>query len=277
MRESPAVQPVEGVPSLATTMSFDRLGTVAVVDLEAACEMYGRENLPYPLGRTRPVGSVWLATRNVPSIDDRLDGGDLVGIRAWVAAIVRADVCVECRVTFNDQDTPDLRMHGVRAGDLAFLAVQSTDRDAVDVVAIYAVSPEVVGALIADSVGLGGAGTHPRIMVASRADHLSTTTDLAEEPEDLDFLVAEAVSDDKPVHPVDERHVLATGTVQAGGNSAPRFSVDPERRVLRWVQVLDDGDYLSASDEAKYFEPLDAEMLRAYIDGLIADEFAMTR
>jgi hypothetical protein len=165
----------------------------------------------------------------------------------------------------------------VRAGDRGFLAVQSTDRDAVDVVVIYAVSPEVVCALIADSVGLVGAGTHPRIMVASCVDQLSTTTDLAENSDDLNFLVAETVSDDQPVHSVDERRILATGTLQAGGNSAPRFSIDPERRVLRWVQVVDDGDYLSASGEADYFEPLDAEMLRACIDVLIADDLAAKR
>jgi hypothetical protein len=273
MKESPAVQSVAHEPSLATTVSFDRLGTVAVVDLEAACEMYGREDLPYPLGRTRPVGSVWLATRDVPSIDDRLNGGDLVSIRAWVEAIVRADVCVECRVTFSDQDRPDLRMHGVRAGDLGFVAVQGTDRDAVDIVAIYAVLPGLLGALIADSVGLVGAGTHARIKVASCADRLSTTTNLAEEPDDLDFLVADAVWGEQSVHTVDERHVLATGTVQVRCDPA-RFRVDPVRRVLRWVQVLDDGDYLSASDQAEYLESLDAEMLRACIDGLIAEELA---
>jgi hypothetical protein len=78
------------MPSLATTVAFDEVGTVAVVDLEAACELYGRDMLPYPLGRSRPVGSVWLATRDVGLIDDRLNGGDLHGIRAWVEALVRA-------------------------------------------------------------------------------------------------------------------------------------------------------------------------------------------
>ncbi|SUA03161.1 Uncharacterised protein [Mycolicibacterium fortuitum] len=51
-------------PSLDTE-SLDAVGTIAVVDLEAACELYGRDMLPYPLGRSRPVGSVWLLTREV--------------------------------------------------------------------------------------------------------------------------------------------------------------------------------------------------------------------
>lgn len=71
---------------LSTAVASNLVGTVAVVDLEAACEQYGRDELPYPLGRTRPVGSVWLATRDVEPIDDRLEFGDLRGVRSWVEA-----------------------------------------------------------------------------------------------------------------------------------------------------------------------------------------------
>lgn len=108
---------------------------------EAACELYGRDTLPYPLGRSRPVGSVWLLTRDVGPIEDRLNGGDLARVRAWVEAFVRADVCVGCRVSLSGRDTPDLRLNGLLAGDLGFVAVQHSDPDGVDAVDVYAVSP----------------------------------------------------------------------------------------------------------------------------------------
>ncbi|MGK2869859.1 MAG: hypothetical protein ACSLFA_25065, partial [Mycobacterium sp.] len=74
------------------------LCTVAVVDLEAACALYGRDALPPPFGRSRPVGSVWLLSRDVAPIEERLHDGDLREARAWVEALVRAEVCMECRV-----------------------------------------------------------------------------------------------------------------------------------------------------------------------------------
>jgi hypothetical protein len=265
------------MPSLTTTVSAELLGTVAVVDLEAACELYGRAVLPYPLGRSRPVGSVWLATREVEPIDDRLTDGDLRGIRAWVEALVRADVCVECRVTFTDEDSPDLRLHALRSGEVGFAAVQSSDRDAVDIVDIYTMSPEVLGAVIADSVGLTGAGEHARIAVPGFEDRLPASPEMLEEYDDFGFPIPRAEPQEPAVRTVERHDVVATGTVQSRYDPARHWGVDPERRVLQWVQVGDDGDYLYAPGDAGYAEPVDAETLCAYIDGLIADEFAVMR
>jgi hypothetical protein len=265
------------MPSLATTVSFDLVGTVAVVDLEVACELYGRDMLPYPLGRSRPVGSVWLATREVEPIDDRLNDGDLRGIRAWVEALVRADVCVECRVSFSDDDTPDLRLHGLQAGELGFAAVQRSDRHAVDTVDIYAVSPGVLGEVIADSAGLLGPGVHTRIAVAGGGDRLPAPPEMVDEYDDFGFPIPHTDSRDPAVRTVDGRDVVATGTVQSRHDPARHWGVDPERRLLQWVQISDDGDYMYAPGGAGYAEPLDAETLRVCIDRLIVDDLAVMR
>lgn len=250
-------------PSLDTE-SLDAVGTIAVVDLEAACELYGRDMLPYPLGRSRPVGSVWLLTREVGAIEDRLNGGDLTGIRAWVEAFVRADVCVGCRVSLSDDGAPDLRLQGLSADESGLVAVQRSDADGVDVVDIYSTSPAGVSAAIADSVGLLGPGSHSRIAVAGLEDRLpAPPPEAVDEYDDFGFQIPHAESDGPPVHMVDARDVAAIGTVQSLSGST-RY----------WVTVDGDGDYLYAPDDAGYAEPLDAETLRACLDGTVSDAIA---
>lgn len=261
-------------PSLDTTVPLDLMGTVAVVDLEAACELYGRDMLPYPLGRSRPVGSVWLLTRDAGPIEDRLNGGDLAGVRTWVESFVRADVCVECRVNFSYEDIPDLRLHGLRAGEVGFVAVQRRDRDALDVVDIYAVRPEFLGAVLADSVGLVGAGAHARIAVAGSGDRLPDLPEMVDEYDDFGFPIPDAAPRGPAVRTLDKSDVVATGTVQSRYAPAQHWGVDAERQILQWVQVGDDGDYMYVPDDAGYAEPLDVAMLRTCIDELIVDDVA---
>lgn len=242
-------------PSLETTVPLELVGTAAVVDLEAACELYGRDMLPYPLGRSRPVGSVWLLTREVGAIENRLNGGDLFGVRAWVEAFVRADDCVGCRVSFSAEGAPDLRVSGLRAADSGFVAVQRSDSGGIDVVDLYAASPADLAAATADSVGLVGAGSHARIAVVGLEDRLPAPTELADEYDDLGFPIPRAEPDGPAVHVVDGSDVAAIGTVQSLSGST-RY----------WVQVDGDGDYLYAPDDAGYAEPLDAETLRACLE-----------
>ena len=251
------------MPSLATTVAFDPVSTVAVVDLEAACELYGRDMLPYPLGRSRPVGSVWLATRDVGLIDDRLNGGDLHGVRAWVEALVRADICVGCRVSFLGDDTPDLRLHALRADESGFFAVQRRDRDGVDAVDIYEVSPQDLGEVVADSVGLVGAGSEVCVAVTGCGDRLPAPAELHDEYDDFGFLIPPAEPRDPALRIVDGRDVVSIGTVQSWRDG------DANHRFLQWVQVADDGDYLYAAGDAGYAEPLDTESLRACIESVI--------
>lgn len=253
-------------PSLATAVPLDLIGTATVVDLEAACELYGRDMLPYPLGRSRPVGSVWLLTREVPPIEDRLNGGDLARIRAWVEAVVRADVCVGCRVSLSD-DTPDLRLHALRADELGFVAVQHRDSDGVDIVDIYAVlSPGSFGTVIADAVALVGPGSHPCLAVTGCGDRLPAPPEVDDEYDDFGFPIPHAEPRGPSVHVVDGRHVVAIGSLQS--------RCDQTRH---WVQIDDDGDYLYAPGDAGYAEPLDAEGLRTCVAELIAADVADTR
>ena len=245
-----------------------------MVDLETACELYGRNALPYPLGRRRPVGSVWLATRQVRPIAQRLADGDLYRVRAWVEALVRADVCVECRVRQLGQD--DLRLHAVRAGALGFVAAQGIDSDGVDVVDVFAVAPSALAAVITESVGLIGAGAHPRIAVARGGNHLPEPPESIEEHDDLGFPLPPTDVDEPAISVVDIQDVTASGTVQTRYEPARWWGTDPQRRILQWVNVSGDGDYLYAAD-AGYAEPVTADMLRGFIEGFIADDMETAR
>ena len=261
-------------PSLATAFPAEHTGTIAVVDLETACELYGRNALPYPLGRRRPVGSVWLATRQVRPIAQRLADGDLYRVRAWVEALVRADVCVECRVRQLGQD--DLRLHAVRAGALGFVAAQGIDSDGVDVVDVFAVAPSALAAVITESVGLIGAGAHPRIAVVGGGNHLPEPPESIEEYDDLGFPLPPTDVDEPAISVVDIQDVTASGTVQTRYEPARWWGTDPQRRILQWVNVSGDGDYLYAAD-AGYAEPVTADMLRGFIEGFIADDMEAAR
>ncbi|CAA0082550.1 Uncharacterised protein [Mycolicibacterium vanbaalenii] len=260
----------DGVSIAATPVD-----TVAVVDLESACALFGREAPPYPLGRSRPVGSVWLATRAGEPVADRIAAGDLPGVRSWVEALVRSDVCVECRVTHSDADTPDVRLHALRGGESGFVARQTRDQDGVDVVDIYSVAPDALATAIAESVGLVGAGAHPRIVVAAGESRLPTMPETAEEYDDLGFPVQRADPDESPARMIDGSEVVATGTVQTRHEPARRWGTDPQRRMLQWVQISGDGDYIYEFDG--HAEPLSRDMLRGFIEGFIADDMEAAR
>ncbi len=250
-------------PNLATALPLELVGTAAVVDLEAACELFGCETLPYPLGRSRPVGSVWLLTRDVGPIEDRLDGGDLRGLRTWVEAVARAEMWVGCRVSYRDDDIPDLRLNGVRTDEVAFIAVQRNHPEVVDIVDVYAVSSADLGAVVADSVGLVRAGVHPRIAVSGCGDRLPAPTELMDEYDNFGFPIPPA---GPSVRAVDGRDVEVIGTLES--------LCGPARH---WVRPDDDGDYLYVPGDAGFAEPLDAGTLRSYIDGLIGNADADIR
>ena len=250
--------------------SFARVGTVAVVDLESACALYGLGILPFPLGRSRPVGSMWLATRDVAPIENRLDDGDLRDVRVWVEALSRPDVCIECRVYPLDGSAPDLRLHALRTAEEGFAAVQHRDDDGVDIVEIYAVPPALLGAVIAEPVGLVGAGGHPRIAVTGGGERLPEPAESVDEYDDLGLSITHLEPRQSAVS-VDARDVVAIGTVQARHEPAPSWGVDSARPILRWAQVRGDGDYLYEADDSGYLEPLNLSLLNACIDGLIAD------
>lgn len=249
--------------------------SVAVVDLEAACELFGWQTLPYPLGRSRPVGSVWLATRVGQPIEDRLARGDLPGVRDWVEALVRADVCVECRVHHLDGRTLDVRVHGLRSGGSGFVAVQGRDRDGVDIVDIHPVAPQALAGAIVESAKLVGAGVHPRIAVAGGGSPLPQMPDAVEEYDDLGFPLPRADPDELPARVLDSSEVVLTGTLQTRNQPAPQWGTDPQRRMLQWVQVAGDGDYIYGFDGQA--EPLSPEMLRGFLEGFIADDMEAAR
>lgn len=250
-------------------MAANVVGTVAVVDLEAACALYGHDSLPSPLGRSRPVGSVWLLSRGGAPIERRLDDGDLRDVRTWLASLAQAEVTVECRVRFSDVATPDIRVHGVRAAESGFVAVQRLDGDGVDVVDIHRVSPHALGAVFADAVGLAGAGSRLRIAVTGRGNELPAAPESIEQYDDFGFLIPSAEPRDTALDVVDGADVVAVATLQTWQNPDRHRGGDANSHVLQWIQVDDDGDYLYAPGGVGYAEPMDVELLRTGIEELI--------
>ncbi len=150
--------------------------------------------------------------------------GDLPGVRSWVEALVRSDVCVECRVHSLGAHTLDLRLHALRAGESGFVAGQTREQDGVDVVDIYSVAPDALAAAIAESVGLVGAGAHPRIAVAGGGSRLpKKTPETLEEFDDLGFPVRRAESDEMPARVINGSEVVVTGTVQTRNEPARQW------------------------------------------------------
>ncbi|WBP93837.1 hypothetical protein O6072_22830 [Mycolicibacterium neoaurum] len=244
-------------------------GTFAVVDMEAACALYGRDTLPEPLGRTRPVGSLWLLSRDMGPVENRLHGGDLHEVRKWVRALVEVEVCLELRVSFAALDTPDLRVHGLLSGHTGFIATQRVDREGVDVVDIAEVAPHALGSALSGSVPLVGAGTRIRVAVTGGERSLPAPPASADEFDDFGFLVPKAEPRDSALEIVDGRAVVSVGTLRSWHNPDHRWGGDPNRQVLQWFQI-DDGDYLYAPGAAGYAEPMDRELLRTRIDEITA-------
>jgi hypothetical protein len=164
---------------------------------------------------------------------------------------------------------PGLRLHGVRAGESGFVAVQSR-REGVDIVDIYAVPPSMLGAVIAESFGLVGAGAHPRIAVTAGDDRLPDPPEAVDEYDDLGLSITHVGPREAAVV-VDGRDVAAIGTVQSRNGPASHWGTDPGLPILRWVEMHGDGDYLYEADGDGYLEPLTTPMLIACIEGLIAD------
>ncbi|MGU3654556.1 hypothetical protein [Mycolicibacterium sp. A43C] len=244
-------------------------GTFVVVDMEAACAQYGRDTLPEPLGRTRPVGSLWLLSRGMGPVENRLNGGDLHEVRKWVQALVGAEVCLELRVGFPALDTPDLRVHGLLSGHTGFIATQRVDGEGVDVVDIVEVAPHAFGSVLSGSMPLVGAGTRIRVAVTGGESSLPAPPASADEFDDFGFLIPKAEPRDSALEIVDGRAVVAVGTLRSWHNPAHRWDGDPNRQVLQWFQI-DDGDYLYSPGAAGYAEPMDRELLRTRIDEITA-------
>lgn len=166
-------------------------------------------------------------------------------------------------MSFTDEGTLDLRVNGVAANDSAFVAVQQTDSDGVDIVDIYSLPRGDIGAAIAHSVGLEHAGFRPRIAVSGGGKQLPPPPESVDEYDAFGFPVANTGPRGPAYDKVDESDIVATGTVQSMGGGT-----------RHWVQVKDDGAYLYTCDGSGYAEPIDAFALRACIDGLIGEDLA---
>lgn len=255
-------------------METSRVGSIAVVDLEALARLRGDYSLPYPLGRSRPVGSAWLLGLDEAPLADRLNGGDPAVFRDWLESCASADIWVECRVNYTCADEPDTRIHAFRSGRSAFLAKQRPDEKLVDVVEISSLSMEDLGSVVAASVGLTKPGAHARIVVPRFSR--SSSTELRDSDEDFSVSIRDIAPDDSAPIVVDDVRVTAMGALQSRCDETARWGVDETKDVVAWVYIEDDGDYVFSPDFSIAI-PLGVDMLEKRINGLIASDVAALR
>nr|WP_238543127.1 ESX secretion-associated protein EspG [Mycolicibacterium hassiacum] len=236
--------------------SMSHVGSAAVVDLEAVCDHYGVSDLPSPLGSSRPVGSMWLLTRDLPPIDYRLEYGDLAPLRPWVAALSSADTSISCRVSYPDNATADLRLHGLRTDEAGFIAVQRSDPETVDAVDIFLVDPDDLEAVVLEYAGLVGPGSHQRVAVSANSLGLPAveTDELYDE---FGFPVYD--TGEAPPAIVSPDDIVTVGVIRARS--------DLRSSEYRWIQVRDDGAYLYP-ERSDHAEPIDSATLLHYLRAL---------
>ena len=112
--------------------------------------------------------------------------------------------------------------------------------------------------------------------MAGGRSRLPKPPEAIEEYDDLGFLLPRTDTDEPAISVVDIQDVVASGTVQTRDRPARQWGIDSFRRILQWVQVSGDGDYLYEADVG-YAEPVTADMLRGFIEGFIADDMEAAR
>lgn len=255
-------------------MSPRLVGTIDLADLDALCELRGAEFLPYPLVRQHDAAGL-----DVSSVAARFDDGDLRAFRDWIETHGNADVWVECRVLYRDDDIPDARLSACRSGGSAFLAAQRPGQNLVDV---YELSPPDLAAAIADGIRPSGPGSYPQIVIPKYINYFrESAADFADfddfDGED-DYEVT--IRADRPAveraATVRDADVVALATIQSHCEPARAWGVDWAKDFLVWVQLDGDGDYIYAA-EFQHAVPATHETLRNRIDGLIEADLAESR
>lgn len=247
---------------------MNRVGSIDLVDLVGICELQGREGLPYPFWRTQAESSV----QDASSLADRFTDGDLRVFREWAQAYVHADIWVECRVNYSSED-PDMRILAYRAGQSGFFASQRPGEDVVDV---FTLSPYELGAAIAGSVGLTTPGADTQIVIPGYLEKFMGRVDDADDG-DYEVEVSRPVSRPRRLGSVVQgADVTVMATVQSRCQPAREWGVNWGQKVVVWVQINDDGDYIYSPDFSHAI-PVTAQNLSKRIDQLIAKDVAALR
>jgi hypothetical protein len=239
-----------------------------LLDLNAICQFYGRDFMPYPFMFTAPsrFASADAFSAYTNSVPDRFMHGDLNIFNEWVTAYYAADIRVECRVQYIPADTPSMRVIACRAGQLGFLAAQRPEADQVD---IYTLSPYDLGAAISDATQLTKPGKHLEIVVPEYVSRSRAEFDTG------DFAIHHKLQSRSEVT-IPASEVTAYATVQSHWRPVRDWGFYHGKRALVWVRVNDDGEYLYVPDYP-HARPLTKSLLHKQIDLLIAEDVAILR
>ncbi|OBI82500.1 ESX secretion-associated protein EspG [Mycobacterium asiaticum] len=256
-------------------MSRRLVGTIDLADLDTLCELRGAEFLPYPL--MREGGSP--GPEAPSSVAARFDDGDLRVFRGWIETQANADVWVECRVLYRDDDIPDTRLSACRSTGLGFLAAQQPGQNLVDV---YELSPPDIAAAIADGMRPSGPGSHPHVVIPKYVNYFRESAaesggfDDLDDEDDYDVIVRADRPALEQAATVRDADVLALATVQSRCEPARAWGVDWAKDFLVWVQLDGDGDYIYDAD-FQHAVPATHETLRNRIEALIEADLAESR
>jgi hypothetical protein len=251
-----------------SSVLLSQVGTFDLLDLEAVNRFYGRDFLPFPFRFTHPSrftthDEAEAYTNTVP---DRYHHGDLKVFAECAIAYSDADIRVECRVQYIPSDTPCARVLAYRARHLGFLGVQHPNADVID---IYTISPYDLGSAITEAVSLKGPGTHSAIVIPEYVPrprhHVETDT----------LVIREKTATTTEVM-IPSSDITAYSTVQSHWRPTRNWGPDPRKKLLRWIRIKDDGDYLYTPDSS-HAKPMTKEDLRERIDRLIADDITALR
>ncbi|OBK27941.1 hypothetical protein A5634_21565 [Mycobacterium asiaticum] len=243
----------------------DVIGSITVMDLAAICELEGRE-LPYPFALTEHSAAIVQPESSVATTFlDRFNTGEFRTFGPWMSAYVDADIWVECRVHYGQEERPDARIMACRVGDTGFVATQRPEADVVDV---YELSAYGLGPAIADLVELSNPGSRNRIAIPEYVGYFTGPATGLEDDYAMSVQIPVAVS---AVRRVPSADVAALATVQSHCRPARAWGVDWDSKFLVWVRITGDGDYVYDAD-FNYAEPLSQVKLGGRIDGLIAED-----
>jgi hypothetical protein len=252
------------------SVALNRVGRIALRDLNAISEFFGRDFLPYPFLYRQPatIGD----HAEADSAPDRFNYGDLHIFKTWFTTYMSADIRVECKVQYlGGVETPSLRIMAHRSGELGFLASQQPD----DAVEVFTLSPFDLGPAVAGSVALTRPGKHSKIVIP---EYVPTALDRAEDV--VDDAVASSIRQTSVVVPfavmVPGADVTMYATAQSHWWPARDWGLNRYKRALAWVGIKDDGEYLYTPD-GSHATPVNPRTLADRIDRLIGEDVAALR
>ncbi|MHC9292927.1 ESX secretion-associated protein EspG [Mycobacterium sp. LTG2003] len=246
------------------------VGEIELTDLAALCRLAGHDGLPYPFARS---GALDDSSERRSSVAERVQNGDLAEFRDWADAYVAADIWLAGRIHHSDPRIADGRILGFRCGDNGYLACQRSD----DVVEIFSLPADDLGAECADLVEPAAPGTHPRIVVRGYVGYFAPSTD-AQITEDEDAGVASVLTAvNRPASPkhqkVADDDVAAIAIIQSRCQPARDWGVDWTKPIIACLYIEGDGSYVYVPDFS-YAVPVVVPALADRIDRLIADSLA---